>query len=128
MRRYVDAGATANDARDGYVAVTVAGAKLVQTLLPTLPSSPYVVTYRARDAVSNVQVAYRYVHVINPCAAPANLCTTGAAKGFCQTCIDGECLCLNQVSAAATAEVVVEKSYQMIDATAVFFTRDGSEY
>lgn len=54
---YTDAGATANDARDGVVAVTVSGTVDVNT------EGDYVIVYRAEDALHTVSTATRTVHV-----------------------------------------------------------------
>eukprot|EP00892_Ulva_mutabilis_P003917 jgi/Ulvmu1/1898/UM012_0056.1 len=65
---YIDAGATAFDAIEGYLTLWVVarGAAAVQTAHPTPEGQPFRITYTVADSAGNVAVALRNVYVDCP--------------------------------------------------------------
>eukprot|EP00854_Cymbomonas_tetramitiformis_P018972 gene18972-22677_t len=113
---YVDAGATAEDARDGFVIVVITGADAVGTYNITNEeqgSMPHIITFTATDAAGNTATLIRKVVVESPCEAPSYMCADVDVCAFCTGNTTDSCSCLDFDIADETAQVVpAEFSHQ----------------
>ncbi|KAK3239186.1 hypothetical protein CYMTET_50871 [Cymbomonas tetramitiformis] len=103
---YIDAGAMAEDLRDGFVPVTVLGLLELSTIEATLPGAPLILQYTAMDHAGNLAVAVqREVTVVSPCTAPSYVCEEPITEYLCATCDEGldgnvTCVCLAFLSSS----------------------------
>jgi hypothetical protein len=103
LASYTDDGAVAEDAVDGFVAVTATGVAAVDTSLP----GEFEVVYTAADAAGNTATAKRRVTVEALCKEPSFLCED---DGSCAVCDGDTCLCLGGIvlEVVEVVEFVVE--------------------
>lgn len=101
---YVDPGATAFDAAEGYLTeqVTARGAAAVQTALPTPEGRPFGITYTVADSAGNVAAALRSVYV--DCPLGRRLCME-EASGAWYCSLDPE-VCVGAAAAGLLAPPV----------------------
>jgi len=99
LSTYVDEGAEAQDAVDGFVEVTVSGVEQVDTSQPGV----FEVTYAAQDAAGNAASALRLVTVEALCTEPSFLCEEDEV---CAVCDGDVCLCLGALQVEEAVEVV----------------------
>ncbi|KAK3263138.1 hypothetical protein CYMTET_28037 [Cymbomonas tetramitiformis] len=117
-KSYIDPGATAYDAHDGFVDVVVAGLDAVSTA--NLTAEPFLLAYSARDNAGNVAaLKYRQVAVIARCPAPSYYCPD---LGLCAECdvpaFGGNISCLCLSALVAETDTVAEYTSPVQDDTA----------
>ncbi|KAK3270337.1 hypothetical protein CYMTET_21258 [Cymbomonas tetramitiformis] len=101
---YTDAGALAEDRRDGFLPVTVLGLSELSTEEATPPGNPFILQYTATDFAGNQAAPLqREVAVVSPCMAPSFLCDEPTTDYVCATCDAGlygniTCTCLTFLS------------------------------
>ncbi|KAK3236511.1 hypothetical protein CYMTET_53346 [Cymbomonas tetramitiformis] len=101
---YTDAGALAEDLRDGFLPVTVLGLSELSTTEVTPPGAPLILQYTATDLAGNQAVmVQREVAVVSPCTPPSYLCDESITAHTCATCDEGlhgnvTCVCLTFLS------------------------------